>query len=235
MDGQANDGGRAGRGPTGRGRAGRARVGLRPVALGDLEHFKRWWADPEADYYDSGVVRQGPGDDFLDRIGRLLVAGGLPPWRVIEVAGVGPVGYVLHRGLDRWTGSVEMAIRLGREHWGKGYGTAATRLFTQYLFTELGVKRVWLEVADFNERARRMYASAGFVETARRPARRGQPGIIVMGAKRAGITPAHPGHTKVERERAKARGGEIRGRGQPPDGTGKAPGPADGAGGTKGL
>lgn len=164
------------------------------MTLSDLEWFKTWWADPEADRLDSGVVREGPRAGFLDRVGRLLLTDGLPSWRVIEVAGTGPVGYILHRGLDPRTNDVELAIRLGREHWGRGYGTAATRLFTNHLFRELGARRVWLEVVETNERARRMYRQVGFVETKRRPAGHGQPAVIVMEA-------ARPEATRHEAER----------------------------------
>ncbi|MHB8757420.1 MAG: GNAT family N-acetyltransferase [Bacillota bacterium] len=159
-------------------------VSLRPVALADLDLFKMWWADSEADRLDSGVVREGPKGEFLDRVGRLLLTGGLPSWRVIDVTGVGPVGYILHRDLDPRTGSVELAIRLGREHWDRGYGTAATRLFADYLFDELGAERVWLEVVETNGRARRMYRKAGFIETARHSSDRDRPAVVVMEAER---------------------------------------------------
>ena len=165
---------------------GTGQVTLRPVTLDDLDQFKTWWADPEADRLDSGVVREGPKGEFLDRVGRLLLTDGLPSWRVVDVAGVGPVGYVLHRGVDPRTGSVELAVRLGREHWDRGYGTAATRLFTDYLFKELGAERVWLEVTATNGRARRMYGKAGFAEKACRPGGRGRPAVIVMEAERRG-------------------------------------------------
>lgn len=177
-------------------------ITLRPITLADLDYFKTWWAEPEANRLDSGITRDAPGAHFLDEIGRLIIGGGLPTWRMIEAEGVGPVGYVLYRGYDRVHKSSEMAIRIGRDHWGKGYGTAATRIFLDYLFETLGVKRVWLEVVDFNERAIKMYRQVGFRETSKVPAHDERPGIVTMEVRRSSpsdrrrITPDGGGHTK---------------------------------------
>ncbi|HEY3315563.1 MAG TPA: GNAT family N-acetyltransferase [Bacillota bacterium] len=173
----------------GRSRADKTPVGsgitLRPVTLADLDCFKTWWAEPEANRLDSGVAREAPGGHFLDEIGRLIIGGGLPTWRMVEAEGAGPVGYALYRGYDRVGKSAEMAIRIGLEHWGKGYGTAATRLLLDYLFETLRVRRVWLEVVDFNERAIRMYRKVGFRETSRIPAQGDRPGIVTMEVRRS--------------------------------------------------
>lgn len=44
----------------------------------------------------------------------------------------------------------------------KGYGTDALKTFLQYYFTELGMKRMYLEVAAFNKRAYKLYENMGF-------------------------------------------------------------------------
>lgn len=49
-----------------------------------------------------------------------------------------------------------------REFWGKGYGTDAMKLILRYAFTELDLRRVSLNVFEFNKRAIRSYEKVGF-------------------------------------------------------------------------
>jgi len=62
-------------------------------------------------------------------------------------------------------GSRDAFVGIGigeREFWGKGYGTDAMELLLHYAFTELNLRRVTLNVFEFNERAIRSYEKAGF-------------------------------------------------------------------------
>ncbi|UCH60875.1 MAG: GNAT family N-acetyltransferase [Anaerolineales bacterium] len=59
---------------------------------------------------------------------------------------------------DGWIG-----IGLGeRDYWGNGYGTDAMQVMLRYAFTELNLHRVTLSVFEYNTRAQRSYAKAGF-------------------------------------------------------------------------
>lgn len=49
-----------------------------------------------------------------------------------------------------------------RDFWGKGYGTEAMKLILRYAFLELNLRRVTLNVFEYNERAIRSYEKAGF-------------------------------------------------------------------------
>lgn len=49
-----------------------------------------------------------------------------------------------------------------RDFWGKGYGTDAMKLALRYAFLELNLRRVTLNVFEYNERAIRSYEKAGF-------------------------------------------------------------------------
>lgn len=50
----------------------------------------------------------------------------------------------------------------GPAHFGRGYGTEATRLVVDYALDRIGLHRLELEVFAFNPRARRVYEKCGF-------------------------------------------------------------------------
>ncbi len=70
-------------------------------------------------------------------------------------------------GLDgiNWTQRESfVGIGLGeKDDWGKGYGTDAMRVILRYAFTELNLRRVSLDVFEYNPRGIRSYEKAGFV------------------------------------------------------------------------
>ena len=72
---------------------------------------------------------------------------------------VGNVGLWGARPKDR---CATMAIALGREYIGRGYGSDATRVIVHYGFREMGLHRIQLQVAPFNPGAIRAYEKAGF-------------------------------------------------------------------------
>ena len=78
-----------------------------------------------------------------------------------------PVGFVILRGLG--TDVIEFR-RIAISDTGRGYGTHAIRLVKEVAFGEMGARRLWLDVYDFNVRARSIYAAEGFVEESERPA-----------------------------------------------------------------
>ncbi len=65
-------------------------------------------------------------------------------------------------GLDPDNRSCGFRIALRTDVAGRGYGTDATRLILDHVFS-LGVHRVELEVYAFNPRARHVYEKAGFI------------------------------------------------------------------------
>jgi len=72
--------------------------------------------------------------------------------------------------VDYWPhGEGWVGIDIGdRAEWGKGYGTDAMRVMLRYVFTELNLHRVSLNVFAYNPRAIRSYEKAGFVVEGRR-------------------------------------------------------------------
>ena len=74
-------------------------------------------------------------------------------------------------GLDgvNWAlGDAFVGIGLGeKQDWGQGFGTDAMRVLLRFAFLELNLRRVSLDVFEYNPRALRSYLKAGFVEEGR--------------------------------------------------------------------
>ncbi len=73
------------------------------------------------------------------------------------------VGYVLMAGLKNNNKSIELR-RIVITEKGKGYGRQVLNLIQEYTFETIGAHRLWLDVKTFNQRARDLYKSTGFVE-----------------------------------------------------------------------
>ena len=66
--------------------------------------------------------------------------------------------------INEW-GSRDAFVGIGigdRNDWGKGYGSDAMKILLRFAFTELNLRRVTLNVFEYNPRAIRSYEKAGF-------------------------------------------------------------------------
>lgn len=78
-----------------------------------------------------------------------------------------PVGSVYLRDIDREHRKAEYGIFIGEEEeLGKGYGTQAAQMMIQYAFEELKLHKLMLRVLAGNDRAKKSYEKAGFVQEA---------------------------------------------------------------------
>lgn len=77
------------------------------------------------------------------------------------------MGLVILRAVD--TDVVELK-RIAISGKGKGYGRHALKLVKRTVFDDWGARRLWLDVYDFNARARSLYQAEGFVAETTRPA-----------------------------------------------------------------
>ncbi|NEQ24314.1 MAG: GNAT family N-acetyltransferase [Microcoleus sp. SIO2G3] len=73
-----------------------------------------------------------------------------------------PVGYAILLGLKNPHQTIGLQ-RLVITDKGKGYGKDALRLLKKLAFKELNAHRFWLDVKDFNLRARHLYEAQDFV------------------------------------------------------------------------
>lgn len=140
-------------------------IALRPLREGDLDRLAAWWNEPGV------AVFQG------DRIllpSQSSVKAMFESWSKNDSSsGAGYaitnhdgdlVGHVALWGVTPPVMIANVAIIIGTEHQGNGYGRDALVVALRYAFQELGVRKVELQVWEFNTRARGLYSSLGFVE-----------------------------------------------------------------------
>lgn len=78
-----------------------------------------------------------------------------------------PIGSVYLRDIDYTHRKAEYGIFIGEEKaLSKGYGTQAAGLMIRYAFEELKLHKLMLRVLAGNDRAKRSYEKAGFVQEA---------------------------------------------------------------------
>ena len=140
------------------------RVYLRPAERSDIPTFVRWFNDAETlsfvlmrapmstameeRWFESMLETHGK-DRFLFVICRL--GDGVP----IGNCGLFDINYV--------DGHAGIGITIGEKAlWGQGLGTDAMYALLDFGFGQLRLERLWLEVYDYNARARRSYDKAGF-------------------------------------------------------------------------
>ncbi|QYR19631.1 GNAT family N-acetyltransferase [Paenibacillus sp. sptzw28] len=71
------------------------------------------------------------------------------------------VGYIILAGLNSLHDNVEL-IRITISEKSKGYGKEALNTILKYIFEYLHAHRLWLDVKEYNERAKHIYLSLGF-------------------------------------------------------------------------
>lgn len=73
------------------------------------------------------------------------------------------VGFIELDEIQWHNGNCIVGIGLGEpQDWGRGYGTDAMQVILRYAFTEFNMRRVTLNVFEYNPRAIRSYEKAGF-------------------------------------------------------------------------
>jgi RimJ/RimL family protein N-acetyltransferase len=147
-------------------------VTLRPFREGDVEVMARILSDPEVRRLTGSVEttaeaeRPEPLDDRLrdwyatrnDQPDRLDLA-------VEDRETSRLVGEVVLNELDRDTLTCNIRVLLGPEGRGRGLGTEAVGLMTAHGIEVLGLRRIALEVFEFNPRGQRVYEKVGYAVT----------------------------------------------------------------------
>ena len=144
------------------------RLILRPWRENDRPLFAEQNADPVVMRFLNGVLTRAESDAYVERAEQHLAETGFCKWAV-EAPGVAPfIGAV---GLTRvkfeasFTPAVEVAWRLHRRHWGRGYATEAARAAIEDGFVRIGLAEVVALTALSNSASARVMERLGMTRT----------------------------------------------------------------------
>lgn len=137
-------------------------VCLAPILQADANLIYNWHNTQEVMHLD-GIYRpinQGRFDDWFNAIGR-------DPSRVVFAirrrSDMAFLGYVQVANINGVYGTGEVGIMVGDPaNRGRGFGSQALALLTDFCWRELNLQRLWLQVVGPNERAIAAYLRAGF-------------------------------------------------------------------------
>ncbi len=157
-----------------------AKVQLRRKLLSDARNDYAWRCDPDLARYDAAEPLRIGYDEFVRSFQEELRQPN-PFRRVFAVESLAEqhIGNVMYYNIDLVRRECELGITIGAaEYWGSGFGSEAVILLTDYLFTTTALTRVYLHTLDWNTRAQRAFARAGFRDCGR--SRRGPYRFHVM-------------------------------------------------------
>jgi RimJ/RimL family protein N-acetyltransferase len=151
-------------------------VTLRPFRPGDVEVMAQVLSDPEVRRLTGSVdtTEEAKRAEPLDeRLSQWYATRNDQPDRLdlaVEDRSTGRlVGEVVLNELDRDALTCNLRVLVGPEGRGRGLGTEAVGLVTAHALETLGLRRVTLEVFEFNPRAQRVYEKVGYTATGVRP------------------------------------------------------------------
>ena len=150
-------------------------VRLRPLREDDLPYLEQWWFDPSIVVLQNHTVLPRPEGGVSEQFSQWSAntsseAVGFS----IELTETEEfVGHITLYGRNPINQSATLAIVLGPEFHGRGYGSDAVRQAVKYGFLQLGLNRIELQTWAFNTRGIASYTKAGFVSRCSWPSRPG--------------------------------------------------------------
>ena len=140
------------------------RLLLRPWRDPDLAPFAAMSADPEIMEFLLPLAEPGACAVWAARLEAHWREHGFGRW-VVEIPGeasfAGVVGLAWIPYEAHFTPAVEIAWRLARAYWGRGYATEAARAALDYGFDQLGLAEIVAVTVPANQRSRRVMERLG--------------------------------------------------------------------------
>lgn len=145
-----------------------SRLLLRPWRDADVAAYAELAADPAVMEYLRPVAEPGAAEAWVARVRAHWRQHGFGQW-VVEILGeaslVGVVGLIRISYEAHFTPAVEVAWRLVRAQWGRGYATEAARAAVDYGFGTLGLTEIVAITVPANLRSRRVMERLGMTRT----------------------------------------------------------------------
>lgn len=140
------------------------KVFLSPLEPENLSLIQKWYMDTDlARYIWPGVINPLPKENVQKWYSRLLNNDHKKYFLICELASQNPIGLVGIDNISWRSRQGDLFIIIGeKDYWDQGYGTEAMILFLGYCFRFQNLRRVALEVIEYNERAVRSYEKVGF-------------------------------------------------------------------------
>jgi RimJ/RimL family protein N-acetyltransferase len=155
-------------------------VVLREKRLSDAQDDYAWRTDPELSRFDAARPFAASFEDYLQLFKDEMTFPS--PYRrtlSIEDAQGRHIGNVMYYNIDTIRREAEIGVTIGdRACWGHGLGADAVRTLVRHILRTTGFRRIYLKTLDWNVRAQRCFARAGFRQCGR--SRRGGNAFVVM-------------------------------------------------------
>lgn len=136
------------------------RVTLRDLSRDDVDEMAHWtrFAEPELQWANLELATPRERDTWYER-GRTNHS--RRRFAILDEGGsvIGTLGL---RNIDYRFGEGTLGIIVAADAVGRGYGTDAIVALAHYAFERMGLRKIYLDVAESNVRARRCYDKCGF-------------------------------------------------------------------------
>ena len=145
------------------------KITLREFRSEDITGMRAWVTDDQVTCFLSGAfVKPNTWEQTEQYLNSILNgdAGGVR----LVIAENGSLKYLGQCDLmfiDNIVRKAELAIVIGREHHGQGYGEEAIKLLLDFGFNQMNLNRIYLRVFEDNKRAIALYERCGFVHEGR--------------------------------------------------------------------
>ncbi len=141
---------------------------LTPCIREDAENWYRWLNDPEVAVTAGRAAFRPPSIEDAIKSYEAANRPEVHAFTICALEDDEPIGRCWLEAVDPLNRRAWLNIYIGsKRHWGRGYGEDAIRLLLDYGFTLLNLRTILLDTIEFNERAIRCYAKAGFREMGR--------------------------------------------------------------------
>jgi len=156
---------------------------IRAKGLADAMDDYLWRRDEDTARLDGSGRLDVPFSEFLAQRERDLGPASDRRWLALESAEGVHFGTLVVFNVDPAGDAAEIGITIGRpEYRGRGIGTRAVVTLLRTAWATTALRRVYLHVFEWNERARRSFVKAGFQDVAR--VLRGPDVLVRMEARR---------------------------------------------------
>ena len=164
------------------------KVVLRQKRIEDAFHDYQWRIDPELSKLDATFPLRIRYKEFVRfSLDEIEYPGRRSKRLAIDTKDGVHIGNCMYYDLDERRGQTELGIMIGdRDYWNGGYGTDAVVTLAEHIFKTISsINKIYLHTLDWNDRARKSFAKAGFVEV--REVKRDGQNFVLMEMERSGL------------------------------------------------